>query len=246
MINITKKNLIIISLFLLLVIGISLFFILNRPYPEAETVYFTDEPTSWVSENINSDEDDDMQIDVHRATKTLSIVDFNKQEYYYYGKRITFFSHGVYRGIDFTKAYVLPEVIEEASKLDISEQYSFLEKNTAIYIGPEMNPRDGIINVFILGRVEETKFVFYIYVDEDWRSQLEYTNIIWGDDYTDKSTLNVRQFDFSESTNGIYVDKIDYDIGWIKKDTNGGIMVGEIKLDMIGKEEMNSTFIYLR
>ncbi|MFH2019894.1 MAG: hypothetical protein ABIJ34_00620 [archaeon] len=213
---------------------------------QSEPVYFTEDPSDWISDNRNSEHQKDITIDINRATKTLSIFDGKKQEYYYYGKRVTFFSHGYYQGIPFTEAYVDPDILQDASSP--SELLELADKNAKIKISQNMNPNDGIMNAFILAKVENKEFVFYLFVDEDWKNQIGFTNIMWGDNLKDINNVKVRSFDFEKFDKGIYYDKIT-DAVWFKKDTNGGIFLGEITKTDLGlksEKDLNATFIYVQ
>ncbi len=234
---------------IVIIIAVIIFkFSTSKGYVPSEP-YFTPEPETWISDDRNSEQSGDIIIDVQKATKSLSIFDNRKQEYYYYGKRIPFFSHGYYKGESFTGIYFDPIVYnlsEGKTQVEIEE---LIDENTLIQILPNMNPEDGVINGFILAKAENESFVFYLFVDQDWRNKIQFTNILWGDDLTDPSTLKVRPYDFSEEQDGIYVDKIDYDIGWIKKDTNGGVFLGEIDLNTLkikSQKNLNATFIYVQ
>jgi hypothetical protein len=110
-----------------------------------------------------------------------------------------------------------------------------------------MNPNDGVIDSFILGKVEDTEFVFYIFVDEDWKNKIEFTNILYGRNFNSQGTLLLRNYNFDEIKPGIYMDKIDDYNSWYDQDpVSGGIMVGEINIEDLSKEQVNSTFIMLR
>ena len=98
-------------------------------------------------------------------------------------------------------------------------------------IHQNMNPNDGIIEGFILRKLENNELVFYIFVDEDWKTSLNYTNILWTNDFS--QDVNVRKMDFSNSEKGIYIDKVEGNFEWFKQNTNVGIYVGEINKDII-------------
>ena len=92
-------------------------------------------------------------------------------------------------------------------------------------------------------------FVFYIFVDEDWKNKLLVTNILWGTNLKDKSTLKLRPFDFSTKYKGIYIDKITDNVDWFKTNSNGGIFVGEIDFSTLkiqDQKELDATFIYIQ
>jgi len=132
-----------------------------------------------------------------------------------------------------------------------SQQEELAEQHTLMRISPQMDAADGIINGFVLAKQENDEFVFYIFVDEDWKNKLAYTNILWGDDFTDVNNLHIRPFNFQNSTKGIYIDKLTYDVDWFEtQPIAGGIAVGEINQQILNKilneEDITETFMYVR
>jgi len=206
----------------------------------SEPYYFTEEPETWI-EDIP--ETDDVRINVNKATKTLGFFDGLREEFDYYGKRLTFFYHGYYKGKSFDEIYIDEEFYDQGyvnfPQQDIEDTYVKMK------ISEEMNPNDGIIEGFILVRLENEELVFHVFLDEDWKNNVEYTNILWTNDFT-TNDVNVNKFDFTESHNGIYINKIQGNFDWFKKRTNGGIYVGEIDDEVIKKTEYDGTLMYVR
>jgi hypothetical protein len=88
----------------------------------------------------------------------------------------------------------------------------------------------------------------YIFIDEDWKKSLNYTNIVWADDFSDKDNINMREFDFSNSKDGIYVDVIE-DTAWKQYNpVEGGLMVGEVDMNtpFINPADYKLTLMYVR
>jgi hypothetical protein len=244
-----EKKTIIIAVATIFVVGIMLVWLISvAPSKEVEPTYFTDSPESWIEDDRDSDDPNAVKINVYRATKTLSFFDSGKQEYFFYGKRVVFFTHGYYQGNYFDQAYIFPDKAELSANMSYEKMMDFLEKNSAIKIGPEMDPNDGVMNAFILGRVEDREFVFYIYLDEDWKRQMPTTYMMWGDDLSNPGKVVLRQFSFRKSNDGIYVEKVE-GLGWYGLGTNGGIIVGEIGKDALllkSEKDLNATFIYVK
>jgi hypothetical protein len=243
-----NKNIIIAGavLLVLLFFGIIIAIKVSISDVPGEPLYFTEEPESWIEKDRSSRLPGDMAINIHKATKTLSFFEDNRQEYYYYGNRLSFFSHGYYKGSSFTIAYVEPSALEMMGDWLLEEQLDWVEKNTLVKISPNLNPENGVIEGFILAKAKGEEFEFFIYVDEDWKRKLEYTNIVWGNDFEDLTKVNIRSFDFSNSIDGIYVDSIIFDADWIKTRSPGGVFVGELTLDKISQKDLNATFMYVR
>jgi hypothetical protein len=115
-------------------------------------------------------------------------------------------------------------------------------------IGNKINPNDGVINGLVIAKLNAKVYDIYIFVDEDWKNQIKNTNIVWGDDFSNKATLKEKKFDFSKSNNGVYYD-IVRSITWKNYNpVNGGILVGDVnKNTPFGNpDEITSTFIYMR
>ncbi|MBU0756457.1 MAG: hypothetical protein KKF44_00190 [Nanoarchaeota archaeon] len=248
--KISKKQIIYISLasaaFIIVVLAVV---IINQKTSDPGYTYFTKEPEQWIENNDYSDDTSDVFINIKKATRDLSRFNGLKQDIYYFGKLVTFFSHGYYDGIQFEGIYVDPSVIEKIDDPTIEEMQKLLKESIKIQITNNLDPNNGVIEGMILGKIENDDFVFYLFVDEDWKEQLEYTNILWGKKLDDENTLNIRPFDFSNEFEGIFIDKIDYDVDWFKTNSNGGIFLGEINMDTLKineQKDLNSTFIYIQ
>ncbi len=221
-----KKILFIIPIAVILIIFGFIFLQKIRPR-EIKHDYYTLEPEPWIEETPFDETPENIVINVGKATRSESQFDIDKQEYYHNGLK-TLFSSGIYRGFPFGVAH-------------------FVGNDTLISIGPEMDPYDGIIEGFILGKYEDEDFVFYIFLDEDWKQNIEYTNILYANDLDNPQ---IREFDFSDNVKGIYIDKIEGDFDWfLSSPRKGGIYVGELTLDTLeltDVSETNQTFIYVR
>ncbi|MBI2576927.1 hypothetical protein HYV84_06945 [Candidatus Woesearchaeota archaeon] len=222
---------------ILIVLGISIAGIISlvqKQVPVEKNEYFTLEPETWITENPATENPSDKVIDVMKATREKATMDVFQEDYRIAGDILSFFYSGLYRGNSLRNVYLDEEFYA------ISENMSYGEKNEAakqfikMKIGNGMNPTDGIIEGFILAKEEGNQFVFYIFVDEDWKSQLEFTNILWGDSFADIDRLSIRQFDFSKVQDGIYIDKIENGAGWFyESPVKGGIIVGEINIPIL-------------
>lgn len=116
----------------------------------------------------------------------------------------------------------------------------YVENNRIIMrINPSMNPNDGIIEGFIVEKIEDDKPVVYIFVDEDWKKNMPLTNIFWGRNFEFE-----KAFTFTQVSNGIYMNKIEDDISRFSEDYKvhaGGIVVGDITRE----DDVNKTLIRL-
>ena len=234
---------------ILVVIGIIITIIITNENKKLApgNEYFSEKSSDWIEDDVYSDDIKDISINTRKATRNQGHFQDDKLELFYSGKRLTFFYHGFYKGNSFNNVYLSLEQRESLNTLTDEMAEKFVQKNAIMKISPNMNPDDGIIDSYILGKVEDSQYVFYIFVDEDWKNNLEYTNILWTDDFN-SNEINVIPFDFSDSTQGIYVNKIKGP-SWFEENTNGGIYLGEISIDLLkitDATKLNNTFIYIR
>lgn len=221
-----KRLIIVIPVIIILIIFGFMIYQKTRTGDEKND-YYTIEPEPWIEDTKFDDNPTDVVINVRKATRSESSFDIDRQEYYHDGLK-TLFSSGIYEGFPFGSAHMA-------------------NSTTVISIGPEMDPGDGIIDGFILGKYEKEDFVFYVFLDEDWREQIEYTNILYANDLDDPE---ITEFDFSEPEKGIYVNKVKGEFDWFTRSPRaGGIYVGELTLDTLEIDDLSSTsltFIYVR
>ncbi len=246
-----KKKLI-IGLSVLVVVVFAILLYNKSTRDDVFEPYFPDEPEAWIEPYNEFGPSDYTVIDVDRMTKSKAVVDDRHQRYVVNGEITSFYFHGAYNGEFFYQSYTEQPYYEEMRVLYKSGELGFqtsraLEKQyTKIKISNKMDSDDGIIEGLIAARLENGKFVFYIFVDEDWKEQMPFTNIVWGDDWSNRNTMKQRVFDFSMVDNGVYVDKIE-DSGWLDYDPiKGGIIVGKITINDVLNDNTNSTYIYTR
>ena len=218
-----KKH--ILAFLAVVILGIILF---NMFKPEQleldENFDYSVEPESWIRE-----EEDTTIVDVSQATSGNAQHIFSQQRYIDTdGSIITLFYEGNYLGKAFKRIYY-----DEDN-----------EPKMRIY--PEMNTNDGVIDSFVLFKKEDGNFVFYLFVDEDWRD-LSYDNInvIWGSDIQDTDNLHYEPFDFSKNDDGIYYMKITDDIDWFMNQNPviGRLFFGQITLQDVRNKNYDKTFV---
>lgn len=209
----------------IVIIGILLF---NMFKPEQlrldENFDYSVEPESWIRE-----EDDITIVDVAQATSGSGQHVFSQQRYIDTdGSIVTLFYEGNYLGKAFKRVYYDED--DEAK----------------MRIYPEMNPNDGVIDSFVLFKKEDGNFVFYLFVDEDWRElSNDNINVIWGSDIQDTDNLHYEQFDFSKHDDGIYYMKITDDIDWFmnQNPVTGRLFFGQITLQDVRNKNYDKTFV---
>ncbi len=221
----TKKIVILIGILLALILIIKTY--LPVKYPK-KALYFTQDPSTWVEEKILTKEANDARVNVMRATQGHSTFSGNRQIYHLENSDEAFFTYGNYNGIPFVSKYI--------------------EKNTVLMeISQNLNPDDNIIQAFILAKKSDEGFVFYIFVDEDWKNKLKYTNIIYGRNFSMPSTLVSKSFSYNEIRPGIYMDSVNGYTDWYEENpVAGGILLGEITISDLSKAKTNSTYVMLR
>lgn len=247
-----KKNvMVVIALVIIamLLIILPLVF-LQKPKKEGNE-YFNLEPETWIEDLPNTDEAKDKEINVFKATRGKATLDGYQEDYAVGNDIISLFYSGLYNGNYFRNVFIDYEFYNVSEGKTKEENKQLVNEYIKMKIGKSLNPSDGAIDSFILGKEEYGKFVFYIFLDEDWKQQLRFTNILWGDDFLDKKTLHIKKFDFSKSKEGIYIDKVGEDVDWfLDSPIKGGIIIGEVDfntLDRISNYEItDETMIMVR
>jgi hypothetical protein len=119
------------------------------------------------------------------------------------------------------------------------KEFSDEEGNVLMKIDTSMTPGDGIIEGFILEKIENDVPIVYIFLDEDWKEKVGATNIYWGNLWA----FN-KSFDFKSIQEGIYMEKIEDDRSRFSDDYKirfYGIIVGDLTLE----DNENKTLIKL-
>ena len=219
-----NKKLITIIVSIILVIIVS--FILFKISQPKEYEYFTKEPETWVEPGKFTEPKNDVRINVFKATAGKSTFSINKQEFP--GDDKAFNTYGIYNG----KYFEINHTEQEKKIIELSQT---------------LDPDDGTMQAFILAKEDDFGYVFYLFIDEDWRQDSDAVNVIYGMDFNNQATLIQREFNPEQISPGVYVDVIaDYN-GWYDQNPiAGGIMLGDITLNELTKDEVNSTFIILR
>ena len=117
-----------------------------------------------------------------------------------------------------------------------------------ILIGPELKVGDEILNAYATVRYRQDNSELYLFVDEDWKQAANgEMNIIWGNVTANLSTMHTKKFDFSNGKDGIYVDKLDYDVDWYTKGVSeGGVFFGEIDFENYANQNYDGRFVIIR
>lgn len=205
---------------------------------------------TWIESLEETPQPNDVEINVFKATRGQATVS-SQEDLNVKGETTSLFYHGSYEGNPFQTLYVSPEFYNLSQGKTEQEQIELSKKSALMQISPDMDPTDGVIDGLILLKQEDGIFSVYIFVDQDWKDKVGYTNILWGDDFRDPATLHTRQFNFTTQKNGIYTDKIEQDVDWFNESpVRGGVIVGEINLEVLNErlneQEINQTFMYVR
>lgn len=172
-----------------------------------------------------------------------------------------FFPKGFYKDTDFSNVlfrkgksqYELIQLMDnsKSSVEEIRIYEKYLRNNALMRIGispfEDLKVRmgrtdDGVISCYIFPYFNNGKLSFYIFVDEDWKKQLKFTNILWGDNFRDSTILHIKKFDFTDKNSfndkskGIYIENIGQDVDFFKMSPiRGGIVVGEVDSEILRK-----------
>lgn len=176
---------------------------------------FSENPKDWIKENERV-----ISVDIREATQAKGSFEYERQKLQTKEGLVGLFFNLVFEG-------------------------KLLEKsNYSMKISPDLNPTDGAINFFALVKEESGKLVLYLFVDEDWKQKSNgELNLIYGD-IQDKDALIQRKFNFLNSKNGVYIDKLDCE--WLKEPEYYRLFVGEITKEQIKNSQYNlSTYVVI-
>jgi hypothetical protein len=181
---------------------------------------YSNDPKDWLDTTGSL-----VNVNVRKATAEMSYQNYIGQQFDD-GYIDTVFAHdGMYKGNYFQDEY---------------------QDNGNIYVKftQELNPDNGIPEIYMLEKISGGKPVVYIFVDDDWEKNIP-SSIIWGDKFQYS-----RQAKFSEVEKGIYLDSLEDDSDRFTNDFKvhyGGIVVGSItKEDLLNKDFGNAVFVRLR
>ena len=177
---------------------------------------FSQNPKDWVKEAEQT-----ASIDIKEATEEKGAFEYERQKLMTKEGMVGLFY----------------DLVFEGKLLDKS--------NEKIRITPDLNPSDRTIDFFAIVKEEKNKLVLYLFVDDDWKQKTnEEIHIIYGD-IRDKDIMAERKFDFSNSKNGVYIDKIE-NADWLKDPEYYRLFVGEITKEQIKNSQYNlSTYIVI-
>lgn len=161
-------------------------------------------------------DDDTFIIPIERLTDDKAYTDPTEDvQYREDGVKTSFPIMGIYKGVRFSKAH-----------------YEWHEDGTydlLMEIGHEMDPKDGVIQGYMVETFENKTPYVYVYLDEDWKKQVKDTNIIWGLNYD-----IIQKFKWTKVGDGIYMNKIKDDINRFNisniNSRKNGIIVGDLTL----------------
>ncbi len=208
------KKVVLLVIFLLIIVSSAYFLISNK-----KDVY-SDNPKTWIEDKPTFKE-----INVDKVTKGKAYVNYLGEQYRDGIIETVFTYDGIYKGKIF------------------DNQYTDENGNLLIKISNELNPGDGVLDGYIIERIEDNNPVAFIFLDEDWKNIIgAKTNIIWGKDY--ERTV---KFNFDEIDDGVYMHEILDDPDRFDnnfKESVGGIVVGDItKLNIENNELLDVIII---
>ena len=148
------------------------------------------------------------EIDIEKATQGSGFIDSIGQQLRTETIETVFDYEGYYKGNFFRR------------------EYTDENKNMKMRISTDMIPNDGIIEAYIIEKIEDNKPIAYIFLDEDWKNNLAITNIFWGRNFEYE-----KPFVFTKISEGVYMTKIDDDASRFSENYKlhyGGIIIGDL------------------
>ncbi|MFH1409216.1 MAG: hypothetical protein ABIH34_04885 [Nanoarchaeota archaeon] len=217
-----------IALLVVIIIILTVRLFLPEEQKEDNTVILpSSDPVEWIQS-----EGEQQMINVPEATQFQGDLRGGHQRYFERdGSMSIIYYHAAYLGIYFSTIF------------EVGDQQLFRITN-------QQNPHDGIPEFFAVFRREEGRPQLFLFVDDDWkRLAASRLFIVWGEDLRNKDILHIKEFDFSNQQNGIYIDKIDKDLDWITSQNPivGGVFVSAFDMDGIYDESIiNGTYVMVR
>ncbi|MDO8480566.1 MAG: hypothetical protein Q7S65_01985 [Nanoarchaeota archaeon] len=238
-----KRTTTLIILLVVLLALLSWVAIQVAPKPAPTHQFFTENSKDWIVPAETG-----VEVSSLLATRSETRVQAGQQDLLTEdGGIASFFLSGMYHGKRFDTLALPSDFFSKTKGMSITEQHRAGEEQAAMRVQPHLIPGDGVPDGFILARKEEKGIVFYLYIDDDFRSQLSAVNLVWGDDFSDSGTLRERPFSFANLKDGVYVDSLS-GASWYQDDPiKGGLLVGDITIStMESFEETESTFMMVR
>jgi len=162
-----------------------------------------DKPKKWIEEKP----DGTKSIDLAKATDGASYIDDSGSQQWHDESFDTVFGYeGLYNGEYFRRHYT------DENGIKMME------------ITPNLDPTNGIIEGIIIEKIKDDDVIAYVFLDEDWKTKVKNTNIVWGKDHE-----HFKKFNFNELSKGIYMDSVKEDRDRFAEDFKthfGSLMVG--------------------
>jgi hypothetical protein len=186
---------------------------LNFGTPE----YFTDDPNEWVRQSEITETEKSVNINTYAATRGDLVLEDDQQNYFIDGEINSFMYYGSYDGYSFGSEFLDDKYYEIIANLTEEERNNtnlnkLAEEHTLMKITNQFDANDGVINAFVMSRLENKEMVFYLFVDQDWKDKLEFTNVFIAEDFLDPSTWTEEEYDFSNYDDDVYIKKITENI----------------------------------
>ncbi len=168
---------------------------------------YLEQPEHWVTEN-----DGVTYIDISKVTQQRAGYDSDTDVITYNDGTIyaAFQTYGLYHG-DYFSSYAQDGTL------------------AVIELGPNMDPNNGIMQVFVVESFEEGIPYIHLFVDEDWKKVMPQTNLIWG-----KNFSNQQPAQFTEIAQGIYHTQVQDELDRFIQPQEGvwqqvgGMLVGDM------------------
>lgn len=199
----------------------------SKPIQKPEEIQYSKDSKDWIDDYGNGTK----EVIMGEITQNKGYMEGGTEQYIDEKENLwtAFKLDGIYKG----KIFAL--------------EYQDENNKTKMRINKDMNPNDGIIEGFMVAEIEnvsEEIIWVYIFVDEDWKQQIGFTNIFFGMFYQ-----YYKPFNFTEISKGIYMDKVMDDPARHIEDfaiSAGGIMVGNVlPKDIINNSIENITSMRL-
>jgi len=180
---------------------------------------YSDDPKKWLEKNGRV-----IEVSVDKATKGEGYLDVNGQQYRSENVNTMFRYEGYYKGSRFV------------------DVFNTINNQALMRITKDLQPSDGIIDGFIVVRIENDVPIFNIFIDNDWKNRVVPTNILHGVEN------KIEKLNFEELRPGIFYAKFITDEGFFDdfQFHLGSIMVGDFTQEKIDNENNDITMMVVQ
>ncbi|MFC1696728.1 hypothetical protein ACFL1H_00190 [Nanoarchaeota archaeon] len=193
----------------LILIG-AIIFIIAILLPKGPT--YSDDPKDWIDVDGDINKIDIDEVTDGDAYLRNSWIRYKNEDYNDF-----FFHSGFYLGNVFEYYFCnsttyKDEIENNPNTLSSIERDNIYIKNCKMIIRSKLDPNNQVIEGFIAPKIDGETITFYIFTDQQWKDYVGDSYIFWGESYEHNKT-----YDYNVVSEGIYMDKLEFDFNVFKE-----------------------------